>query len=293
MNSVFNKIAKSGLIAPVSAGTEQQISALSKSGIFCAEVNFLLPFVKKTVWEICARCPQILLGIGTISDEENLKKAQSAGVSFYTVSADLFLKAKNDCKNLIPVCTTPEEVKRVVNGGCSFLQVSAETAKTASLFSTYKEVRFIVSGADDISAYAVLPQVAAVKLNTTGNAAVYSRAMEALLGYDLRHVGINCDNAEESAAVAEQFEMLFGFPKEDRGGAYFAGNVIEVMKKQFYGKHGHIAIITNSAERAAYYLEKKGVALNWQSAGYNPDGSLRVVYLQNEVGGFALHILQK
>ena len=28
-------------------------------------------------------------------------------------------------------------------------------------------------------------------------------------------------------------------------------------------------------------------------ADYNPDGSLRVVYLQDEIGGFAVHILQK
>ena len=65
------------------------------------------------------------------------------------------------------------------------------------------------------------------------------------------------------------------------------------MKKPFYGTKGHIAIATNSADRAAYRLEKAGVKLNWDSAGYNADGSLRVVYLQDEVGGFALHILQK
>ena len=119
------------------------------------------------------------------------------------------------------------------------------------------------------------------------------KAVQDMLGFSLRHVGINCQDEQESSSVADTFERIFGLPKEDRGGAYFAGDIIEVMKKKFYGTHGHIAIATTSAESAAYHLEKAGVKLNWKSAGYNPDGRLRVVYLQDEIGGFAVHILQK
>ena len=78
-----------------------------------------------------------------------------------------------------------------------------------------------------------------------------------------------------------------------RGGAYFSGEVVEVMKKKFYGRNGHIAVSTNDAARAAHYLQKQGAQFNWDSAGYNEDGSLRVVYLAKEIGGFAVHILQK
>ncbi len=117
--------------------------------------------------------------------------------------------------------------------------------------------------------------------------------IRSMLAFDLRHVGINCPDENVSSQTAHAFERIFGFPKEDRGGAYFAGEIIEVMKKPFYGQHGHIAISTRSAQSAAYYLEHNGVKLNWQSAGYMPDGRLRVVYLQEEIGGFAVHILQK
>lgn len=113
------------------------------------------------------------------------------------------------------------------------------------------------------------------------------------LDFNLRHVGINSKDETESLDTAGTFERIFGFPKEDRGGAYFAGDIIEVMKKPFYGTHGHIAISTADAACAARYLESCGVKLNWSSAGYNPDGRLRVVYLQDEIGGFAVHILQK
>jgi len=114
-----------------------------------------------------------------------------------------------------------------------------------------------------------------------------------LLDFNLRHVGINSKNEAESDATCSSFERIFGLPKEDRGGAYFAGDIIEVMKKPFYGAHGHIAISTAHADLAARYLQTRGVKLNWDSAGYNPDGRLRVVYLQDEIGGFAVHILQK
>lgn len=120
-----------------------------------------------------------------------------------------------------------------------------------------------------------------------------NRALLKFLDFGLRHVGINSKDEAESSSTASAFERIFGLAKEDRGGAYFAGDIIEVMKKPFYGTHGHIAISTADAGCAARYLESGGVRLNWDSAGYNPDGRLRVVYLQDEIGGFAVHILQK
>lgn len=125
---------------------------------------------------------------------------------------------------------------------------------------------------------------------------ITARAQQALaymLGFELRHVGINHPDAAQADKTAGQFEHLFGFAKADKGGAYFAGPYIEAMKKMFYGEHGHIAIATNNAARAAWYLEQRGARFNWKSADYNADGTLRVVYLQDEIGGFAVHILQK
>lgn len=119
------------------------------------------------------------------------------------------------------------------------------------------------------------------------------QAVQELLGFELRHVGINHPDADTADKTACQFEHLFGFAKTDKGGAYFAGPYIEAMKKMFYGVHGHIAIATHNAARAAWYLEQRGAKFNWKSADYHADGTLRVVYLQDEIGGFAVHIIQK
>ena len=56
------------------------------------------------------------------------------------------------------------------------------------------------------------------------------QAVSAMLGFDLRHVGINQPDAESSARTAGEFESLFGFTRTDRGGAYFAGEVVEVTE---------------------------------------------------------------
>lgn len=119
------------------------------------------------------------------------------------------------------------------------------------------------------------------------------QALQHMLGFELRHIGINHPNEKAAEKTADTFDYLFGFTKTDKGGAYFAGPYVEAMKKMFYGTQGHIAIATNNADRAAWYLAQKGVEFNWKSADYNADGTLRVVYLRDEVGGFAVHILQK
>ena len=136
--------------------------------------------------------------------------------------------------------------------------------------------------------------VSDMKQNRWGEITARSQqAISQMFGFELRHVGINHPDAAASDKTASTFEALFGWPKEDKGGAYFAGPYIESMKKMFYGTHGHIAVATNSVDRAAWYLEQRGVKFNWKSADYNPDKTLRVVYLQEEIGGFAVHLLQK
>lgn len=117
--------------------------------------------------------------------------------------------------------------------------------------------------------------------------------VEKMLGFALRHVGINHADEQAAARTASLFARAFGFQKEDKGGAYFSGGCIEALKKPSHGTHGHIAIATHNATSAAWYLQQRGIALNWKTAEYTPDQKLRVIYLQEEVGGFAVHIVQK
>lgn len=43
------------------------------------------------------------------------------------------------------------------------------------------------------------------------------------LGFELRHVGINCANEEEACKVAGRFDDIFGFTKKVGNSSVFAG----------------------------------------------------------------------
>ena len=113
-----------------------------------------------------------------------------------------------------------------------------------------------------------------------------------MLGFELVHVGLNCESAEEAAAVAKKFSALFGWPVKEGNSSDFAGAYIEAMKGAGKGKNGHIAVATNSIPRARAYLEAQGFAFDESSLKLK-NGKPNVVYLADEIGGFAIHLIQK
>lgn len=113
-----------------------------------------------------------------------------------------------------------------------------------------------------------------------------------ILGYEVAHVGINTASDGDAQAVAGIFGGAFGFPVKNGGSSVFASTGIEIMKSRYLGGQGHIAVRTNRIGIAIADLEKKGFAVDMSTAKYK-DGKLAAVYLENEIGGFAVHLLQK
>ena len=118
-------------------------------------------------------------------------------------------------------------------------------------------------------------------------------AIDKMLGFEMVHVGLNCANPEEAEAVADEFENAFGFAKKVGNSSVFAASYMEMMKKPFRGKMGHIAIATNSVKRAAYQLKLRGYEVDEASVKYNAEGVMNVAYLKHEFGGFAVHLVLK
>ena len=114
----------------------------------------------------------------------------------------------------------------------------------------------------------------------------------AALGFEVAHVGINCADGEEAMAVAQQFSDAFGFGIKDGNSSIFASNGVEVLKSMYLGKNGHIAIRTNSIPLALPVLEKAGFEVDMSTAKMKGDRYV-AVYLKNEIGNFAVHLLQK
>lgn len=117
-------------------------------------------------------------------------------------------------------------------------------------------------------------------------------AVMTMLGFELKHVGINCADADDADKTAGAFADIFGFTKKTGNSSVFAGTAVEAMKSPYLGANGHIAIGTDNVERAVSYLESQGVTFNMDSAKYK-DGKMMAIYLDGEIGGFAIHLVQK
>ena len=107
------------------------------------------------------------------------------------------------------------------------------------------------------------------------------------IGFSLAHVGINCADEEEARQTAQTLCALFGLEYRPGVKSVFAGSAVECMKTPYLGANGHIAIATNSIDRAVYHLSRQGV--EFDASTRKP----KAIYLKGEVGGFALHLVQQ
>ncbi len=115
-----------------------------------------------------------------------------------------------------------------------------------------------------------------------------------MLGFELAHIGVNAENEQEAEKAANRFAFIFGMPAKAGNSSIFAGTALEVMKKPYLGKNGHIAIRTNYIERAVNYLSTVlGVEFDESTAKKDAKGGLKAIYLKEEIGGFAVHLVQK
>lgn len=118
-------------------------------------------------------------------------------------------------------------------------------------------------------------------------------AVQSMLGFELAHVGINANSDDEAGNTASAFEKMFGFTSKEGNSSYFAGTGVEVMKTPYKGTNGHIAVSTNYIDRAVSYLEMLGYEFDMSTAKYDAKNNLKAVYFTGEVGGFAVHLVQK
>jgi 2-dehydro-3-deoxyphosphogluconate aldolase/(4S)-4-hydroxy-2-oxoglutarate aldolase len=112
-----------------------------------------------------------------------------------------------------------------------------------------------------------------------------------MLGFKLRHVGINSDSSKDAQTTASQLAALFQLELMDGTSSIFLGTEFEVLKSKYLGDHGHIAIGTNSIERAIAYFERKGIKTKPDTRSER-DGKLATIYLDLNIGGFAVHLIQ-
>ena len=213
---------------------------------------------------------------------------------------------------ITPGCVTPTEIEQALKFGLNTLKffpanVYGGIDGCKALHGPYRMIKFIPTGGvnlKNLSDFADKPFIHAIgggwlcsgedikAKNFSVITEVVKESIKVLLGFELAHIGINADNAQASSKIALEFGNAFDFNVKQGNSSIFAGSGIEVNKGKGLGDMGHIAIKTNSIERAAYYLESKGYTIDW-STEKSKNGKIIAVYMQSQIGGFAVHLLQK
>lgn len=320
MNAVLEQISKIGIVPVVvlddAKDAKPLAEALVKGGLPCAEVTFRTAAAEESIKIMSEAFPEMLVGAGTVLTTEQVDRAVNAGAKFI-VSPGLNPKVVKYCIDkgipVTPGTANPSDVEAAIELGLEVVKFfPAEAAgglnMIKSMAAPYTQMKFMPTGG--ISAKNICEYLAFDKIIACGGSwmvkkelvaegkfdeiqALTEEAVRTMLGFNLRHVGVNCESPEVADGIAGTFDNLFGFKKKVGNSSTFAGIEVECMKKIGRGKNGHLAIGTNSVVRAKNYLESvKGVKFIEESAVVK-NGKLMAIYLEDEIGGFAVHLVQK
>ena len=257
----------------------------------------------------------MLVGAGTVITLDQCKQAVECGAKFI-VSPGFDEEVVRWCVDngvaVTPGCVTPTEITAAMKLGLKvvkFFPANVYGGLTAlkALSAPFGGVKFIPTGGvndKNLGEFISAPFVHAVGGSwvcpkadiSAGNfdkiTALCAEARRTLLGFEVAHIGINTDDADAAQAVAGTFNAAFGLPTRMGNKSVFASDGIEVMKSQYLGKQGHIAVRTNRVDIAIAELAKRGYEVDMETAGYK-NGRINAVYLKDQIGGFAVHLLQK
>jgi len=212
---------------------------------------------------------------------------------------------------ITPGVLTPSEIEVALEYGLEVVkffpaEAGGGLAYLKAISAPYKSLRFIPTGGineSNLLSYLKFPKVHAcggswmVKPEMITNhqfediKKITSAAVAGMLGFSLKHVGINGSSTEESLALGVKLGNLLHMKVEERPGAMFVGGQFEITKAKYLGDHGHLAIGTNFIHRAIAHLSRCGVQILPETKA-EKDGKLATVYLDMQVAGFAVHLLQ-
>ena len=213
---------------------------------------------------------------------------------------------------MIPGCSNPSDIERAIELGLDTVkffpaEACGGLAMLKAMAAPYGNMKFMPTGGlneNNILSYLAFDKIVAcggsfmVKDEYIKNGefdkirTLTENAVKLMLGFKIKHVGINAENAEAAMTIAKTFAP-FGMELKDGNSSIFLNSDIEVMKSPYYGKLGHIAVETNSIGRAEAYLKSKGLRFIEESRKTDAKGKTKAIYIDFDFGGFAVHLLQK
>jgi len=318
MHEVIERMGEVGIIPVIAIKDAEDAVPLAKAlnagDLPIAEITFRTAAAEESIKRIAAEVPDVMVGAGTVLTIDQAKRAVAAGAKFI-VAPGFNEKVVDYClQNNIPITpgvSTASEIEKALEKGLEVLKFfpaepSGGLKTIKALAGPYTTVKFYPTGGinpGNVADYLTYDRI----LTCGGSWMVKSdliaakrfdeitrlckEAISLVLGFEFVHLGINAANEDEAMATANVFADLFAFPVKPGTSSVFASSGIEINKSMGFGAHGHIAIRTNSLKRAFAYLKRKGINMSGDMKMKN--GKPVAAYIDKEVAGFAIHLLQK
>lgn len=315
---VLKRLAQSGVVPVVvledAKDAVPTAKAMLAGGIDVMEITFRTAAAADSIKAVAQECPDMVVGAGTVINLEQCKLAVECGAKFIVSPGYDEETVAWCCDNGVPVtpgCVTPTEIMMALKHGLKVLKffpanVYGGLSAIKSLAGPFGGVKFIPTGgvnAQNLAEFISSPYIHAVGGSwicpkadiAAGNfdkiTALCKEARKTLLGFEVAHIGINTPDADASLDVCKAFNDAFDFNIKQGNSSNFASTGVEVMKTMFKGANGHIAIRTNKMIPAIAEMERRGYELDMDSV--KDKDNIKAVYFKNEIGGFAVHLLQK
>ncbi len=320
MNEVLKKFQKLGIIPVVKLDDAKNAVPLAKAlcegGLPVAEVTFRTDAAEEAIRLMTASFPDMFVGAGTVLTTEQVDRAVAAGAQFIVSPGFNPVVVKYCVDKDIPITpgiSSPSEIEQALTFGLEAVkffpaEASGGIAKIKAMAGPYTTMKFMPTGGineKNLTSYLDFPKILAcggswMVSDALINGGEFDRireltaaAVSTMLGFELAHVGINASDETEAAGIAEAFGTMFGMEEKVGQSSIFVGTGLEIMKTPYLGAKGHLAIRTNYIERAVYHLESRGFLFDETTSKYDKKGLLKAIYAKNEIGGFAVHLVQK
>ena len=320
MSDLMKTISNIGIIPVIAIDDPEKAvplaKALVKGGLPAAEVTFRTAAAEEAIRRIVAEVPDMLVGAGTVLTMEQADRAIAAGSQFIVspgFNPEITRYVIDKGVAMMPGTATPGEMEQAMSMGLNVVKFfpaeqNGGVAKLKALAGPYTNLRWMPTGGvntKNLMDYLSFDRIIAcggtwmVKKDLIEGeqwdeiTRICKEAVKTMLGFDLAHVGINCADEAQAEQIAKTLCAIFGLEYKPGNSSIFAGSIVECNKAPGRGANGHIAIATNNVDRAVYHLGLQGIRFDESSRKTDAKGNTKAIYFQNELAGFALHLVKR
>ena len=208
--------------------------ALANGGLPVAEITFRTAAAEESIRRVAQELPEVLVGAGTVLTIEQVNTAMNAGAKFIVTPGFDEEVTRYCVENNIPIfpgCPTTSDIQKAIKCGLKvvkFFPAEAMGGLNAikAVAAPYGGMLFMPTGGvseKNLNDYLAFDKIIACggswmakeDLINAGKfdeiEAMTRSAVQKMLGFEIKHVGINCGDEEEAMAVAKKFSVLFGW----------------------------------------------------------------------------------